>query len=76
MAKNKVESQIGSLTLTIKSQESPSISLRVGDMPHTIEKLLTRAITLLQTSSQSEVFTQSYGPPKSRESQLWKFQNC
>jgi hypothetical protein len=39
-------------------------------MTHPIEKLLTRATTLLQTSSQLEVYTQSYGPPKSRESQL------
>jgi hypothetical protein len=27
---------------------------------------------LLQTSSQSEVCTQSYGPPNLQESQLWK----
>jgi hypothetical protein len=33
-------------------------------MPHTVGKLLTRAITLLQTSSQLEVCTQSYGAPK------------
>ncbi len=49
--------------------------MRSGGVPHTIENLLTRATTLLQTSSQSKVFTQSYGPPKSRESQLWKFQD-
>jgi len=30
---------------------------------------------LLYTSSQSEVYTQSYGPPKSEEFQLWEFQN-
>jgi hypothetical protein len=42
---------------------------------HTIEKLLKKAITLLQTSSQSEIFTQSYGPPKSRESQLCEFRD-
>jgi hypothetical protein len=36
-------------------------------------KVLIRATTLLQTSSQSEVCTQSCGPPKSRESQLWEF---
>jgi hypothetical protein len=31
------------------------------------------AITYFQTSFQSKVFTQSYGPPKLRESQLWEF---
>jgi hypothetical protein len=31
-----------------------------------------RPTTLLETSSQSEVYTQSYGAPKSRESQLWE----
>ncbi len=38
-------------------------------------KLLTRATTLLQTSFQSEVYTQSYGAPKLRESQLWEFRD-
>jgi hypothetical protein len=39
-------------------------------MQHIVEKLSTRDIILLQTSFQSKVYTQSYGPPKSRESQL------
>jgi hypothetical protein len=51
------------------------ISLRAGGMPHTVGKLLTRNTTLLHTSSQSEVFTQSYGPLKLRESQLWEFRD-
>ncbi len=51
------------------------ISLRAGDMPHTIENISTNATTLLQTSFQLEVYTQSYGPPKSWESQLWEFQD-
>jgi hypothetical protein len=42
-------------------------------MRHTIGKLLIRATIFLQTSFQSEVFTQSYGAPKLRESQLWEF---
>ncbi len=46
-----------------KSKITP-ISLCAGGMQHTIEKLLTRATTFLQTSSQSEVYMQSYGPPK------------
>jgi hypothetical protein len=40
-----------------------------------LKKLLMKATTLLQTSSQSEVYTQSYEPPKSWKSQLWKFRN-
>jgi hypothetical protein len=41
----------------------------------TFGKLSTRAENYLQTSSQSKLCTQSYGPPKSWESQLWKFQD-
>jgi hypothetical protein len=44
-------------------------------MQHTVEKLLMKAITYLQTSSQSEVYMQSYGAPKSKESQPWRFQD-
>ncbi len=51
------------------------ISSRVGGMQHTIRKLSTRAITFLQNSLQSEVWTQSYGPPKSHESHMWEFQD-
>ncbi len=40
---------------------------RAGGMQHTIRKLLIRAITLRQTSSQSEVYMKSYGFPKSQE---------
>jgi hypothetical protein len=43
-------------------------------MQHIVGNLLTRATTLLETSSQSEVFTQSYGAPKSRESHLRNFE--
>jgi hypothetical protein len=42
---------------------------------HIVEKISTRVITLLLTSSQSEVCTQSYGGPKLWESQLWEFQD-
>ncbi len=44
-------------------------------MLHTVGKLLMRTTTLLQTSLQSEVYRQSYGPPKLRESQFWEFWN-
>jgi hypothetical protein len=42
---------------------------------HTVGKLLMKATTLLQTSFPSEVCTQSYGAPKSRESQPWQFRD-
>jgi hypothetical protein len=50
-------------------------SLRAGGMPHTIGKLLTMATILLEIWAQSKVCTQSYGPPKSWESQNWEFQD-
>jgi hypothetical protein len=58
--------------------------LKVGNRPDFLAcrwratylgKLLTRATTLLQTASQSEVCTRSYAPPKLRESQLWEFRD-
>jgi hypothetical protein len=36
--------------------------MRAGVVPHTVGKLLTRTTTLLENSSQLEVFTQNYGP--------------
>jgi hypothetical protein len=53
--------------LTTKSRESPWFPC-VKVTCH-----LTRATTLFQTSLQSEVFTQSYKPPKLRESQFQEF---
>ncbi len=44
-------------------------------MRHTIGKPSTRVTTFHQTSFQSEVFTQSYGPPKSWKFQLWGFRD-
>jgi hypothetical protein len=38
------------------------ISSCIGVVQHTVGKLLTRATTLFQTSLQSKVYTQSYGP--------------
>ncbi len=49
------------------------ISLCAGGVQNTVKNLSKRATTLLQTSYQSEVYTQSYWPPKSQESQLWEF---
>ncbi len=54
---------------------NPQISLCTSGLRHIVGKLPTRAITLFQTSSPSKVCTQSYGPPKLRESQLWEFRD-
>jgi hypothetical protein len=42
---------------------------------HTVEKLSTRATTLLQTALRSEVCSQSYGASKSRESRRARFRD-
>jgi len=75
MAERKVNSQIGNLTPDHYNSGIDLISLRANGVQHTIEKLLTRIATLLWTSSQSEVYAQSYGAPKLQESQLWQFQD-
>ncbi len=44
--------------------DARSLKVNSGGVQHIVGKLLTRATTLLQTSSQSKVCTQSYGAPK------------
>jgi len=51
------------------------ISLREGDVPHIVGKLLTKATTFFETSLQSKVCTQNYVPPKLWKSQFWKFRD-
>jgi len=75
MAKKKAGSQIGNLIPDHSKSRITPISLHVGGVRHTIEKLSTRATTFLLTSSQSKVYTQSYGPLKLWESQFWEFQD-
>jgi hypothetical protein len=75
MAKRKVGSQIANLTPDQKKSGIDLIYLAIEGVQHTIEKLSTRAITLLQTASRFEVWSQSYGAPKSQESQLAQFQD-
>jgi hypothetical protein len=41
-----------------------SISLRAGGVPHNVGKFLMKVIIFLETSSQLDVYTQSYGLPK------------
>jgi hypothetical protein len=72
MAKRKARSQIDNLTLDHKKSGIDPIPLRAGGVQHAVGKLLTRATTLVETSSQSEVCTRSYSPAKLRGSQpLW-----
>jgi hypothetical protein len=67
--------QFDSLTLDQKKSGIDPIYLAAGDVRHTVGKLLTRATNLLQTASRSELYTRSYVPSKSRESQLAGFRD-
>jgi len=73
MAKRNVGSQIGNLIPDHQKSGVNPISLLTGGVWHIVEKNSTRATTLLQTSSQVKVCTQSYEAPTSRKSQLWQF---
>jgi len=75
MAKRRVESQIHNLTLDQKKSGIDPIYLSTDNMQHIVGKLSTRATTLLETAPRSEVCSQSYGVPNSRESQLAWFQD-
>jgi len=68
MAKRRAKSQTTSLTLDHKKSRIDPIYLALDNVRHTVEKLLTRATTLLYTAPQSKVCSQSYGAPKLRES--------
>jgi hypothetical protein len=54
-----------------KERSGVKLAIGVGGVQHIVGKLSTRVTTVFQTSSQSDVCMRSYGPPKSRESQLW-----
>jgi hypothetical protein len=71
----KTGSQIASLTPDQKKSRIDPIYLAAGNVRHTVGKLSTRATTLLQTASRSELCTRSYAPSKSRESQLAGFRD-
>ncbi len=75
MTKRRAGSQIVSLTPDQKKSGIDPIYLAADDVRHTIGKLSTRATTLLQTALRSEVCSQSYRAPKSRESQLARFRD-
>jgi hypothetical protein len=70
MAKRRAGSRTASLTPDHKKSGIDPIYLAAGRVPHITGKLSTKATTLLQTASRSEVCSQNYGAPKSRESHL------
>jgi hypothetical protein len=59
--------------LGIKKLRINLIYFSIKGVRHTVGKLFTRATTLLRIASRSKVCSQSYGVPKSRESQLGWF---
>jgi hypothetical protein len=73
MAKRKVECQIVSLIPDQKKSGIDPIYFASDNVAHIIEKLSMKATTLLQIAPQSEVCSQNYGAPKSRESPLAQF---
>ncbi len=75
MPKRKARSQIANLTLDQKKSGIGPIYLVADNVPHTVEKLSTRATTLFETTPWFEVWSQSYGAPKSRESWMARFRD-
>ncbi len=75
MVKRRAGSQIGSLTPDHKKSGIDPIPMFVDGVQHTVGKLLRRATSLLQTSSQSEVWAGSYEFPKSKESKPGQFRD-
>jgi hypothetical protein len=73
MMKRKVGSWTVSLIPDHQKSRIDPIPVCVNGAQHTVGKLLTRAITLLQTSLRSKVYTWSYALSKFRESQLLEF---
>jgi len=75
MAKRRAKSQIANLTPDQKKSRIDPIYLSADSLRHTVGKLSTRATTLLEITSRSEVFSQSYGAPKPQESLLGRFRD-
>jgi hypothetical protein len=65
----------GSLTPDHKKSGIDPIPVCADGVRHTIGKILRRSTSLLQTSSQSEVWVGIYELPKSQESKLGQFQD-
>jgi hypothetical protein len=68
MTKVRARSQIANLTPNHWKSGITQISSCAGCVQHTVGKLSMRATTFFHTSFRSEVYMQSYGPPKSWES--------
>jgi hypothetical protein len=75
MAKSRTVSQIASLTPDQKKLGIDPIYLSSKGVRHTVGKFSTRVTTFLQIVSRSEVCSQSYETPKSRESLLARFRD-
>jgi hypothetical protein len=76
MGKRRAGSQTGNLT---PDHEKPGIDLFStfsARVRHGVGKLSTRAKTLVQTSSRSELGARSYERPKSQESKSGQFWDC
>jgi hypothetical protein len=73
--KEGLEVKLAIWFLTTKSWELTQFPCVQMACDISLEKLLMRAITFLETSSQLEVCMQSYGAPKSQESQHWQFRD-
>jgi len=75
MVERRVGSQIGNLTPDHGKSEIDLTPVCAGGVRHTVGKLLRRATSFLQTSSQSEVWAESYELPKSRKSNPGQFRD-
>jgi hypothetical protein len=64
----------GHLQPKLWAKEGPGVKLVVG-VRHGVEKLSTKATTLVQTSSRSKLGARSYEHPKSRESKPGQFRD-
>jgi hypothetical protein len=73
MVERRAKSQTSSLTPDHKKSGIDPIPVGADGMQHIVEKILRRATSLLQTSSQFEVWAGSYELPKSRESKPGQF---
>jgi hypothetical protein len=68
MGKRRAESQIGNLTLDHKKSGIDLFPTSEQRVRHGVEKISTRATSLVQTSSRSDLAIRSYKRPKSRDS--------
>ncbi len=75
MVERRAGSQTGSLTPEHWKSGIDPIPVRAGEVRHTVEKLLRRATTLVETLSRSEFGVRSYERPKSQESKPGQFRN-